>query len=322
MRKLGQLAVSRPLLFGVALIVVWSLLTAAAYPLYYLFPDGEVGQLLGEAASKAVISVGFVGLLWRLGWLETSGMSRLGDRWSWLLTSVLGIYLISVELYAFTGDASPVVATSPLGIAYLVATLPGALMEELLFRGLVLTAMLLAWGHTRQGVAGSVVLSSLLFGTTHLINLLVRPAGVVIFQAIVVSLPGILYGALVLRTRSLWPAIVVHWLTNAAVNVRIAEMASFEETNMMWLWFALLLIPTAAFSAYLLRSHRHLDTLPSRAIAQLHTRRNESDGTSLVRLWCWRRRSRTVPADGDSMGPSPTRDRRDQMWRTRFVVCH
>ena len=125
-------------------------------------------------------------------------------------------------------------------------------MKELLFRGFVLTATLLAWGHTRPGVARSVVLSSLLFGATHLLNLPVNPDSVVLFQAAVVSLPGILYGALLLRTGSLWPAILIHWLTNAAVNVKIATMANHEETVTMWMVFALLLIPTTAYSAYLL----------------------------------------------------------------------
>jgi membrane protease YdiL (CAAX protease family) len=174
------------------------------------------------------------------------------SRCEWLLISVLGVYLIATALFAFTGNFAPAVASSPPAIAEFVVTLPGALMEELLFRGLILIAMLIAWGRTPRGVAKSVVVSSLMFGATHMINVLVRPAGIVLFQALVVSLPGIVYGALLLKTRSLWPAILIHWLTNAAVNVKVVALADWQETPSMWLWHALFLIPTTVYAVYLL----------------------------------------------------------------------
>jgi membrane protease YdiL (CAAX protease family) len=168
------------------------------------------------------------------------------------LIAGLATYLLFGEIYAFTGDMSPAVASTPMGIAQFPGTLPGALLEELLYRALLLTAMLLAWGHTKRGVIKSVVLSSFLFGATHLINIILRPVGVVVLQAILVSLPGVLYAALLLKSGSLWPAIVIHWLTNAAVNIKVVGLENYQETNVMWLRFALLLIPTTAYSAYVL----------------------------------------------------------------------
>ena len=91
-----------------------------------------------------------------------------------------------------------------------------------------------------------------MFGATHMLNVLVRPAGIVIFQALVVSLPGMLYGAILLKMRSLWPAILIHWLTNAAVNVKVVELAGWHETPSMWLWRALFLIPLTVYTVYLL----------------------------------------------------------------------
>jgi membrane protease YdiL (CAAX protease family) len=189
--------------------------------------------------------------------------------------------MIFGHLYAFTGDLSPAVASSPLGIARFLATLPGALLEELLYRALLLTAMLLAWGHTKRGVIRSFVLSSALFGATHLINLMVRPTGVVVLQAILVSLPGVLYDALLLKTRSLWPAILIHWLVNAAVNVKVVGLENYQETNAMWLWLALILIPTTAYSAYVLwelptgedRTTSSENRLPTEAVATIGSTR-------------------------------------------------
>ena len=94
-------------------------------------------------------------------------------------------------------------------------------------RGLVLVAMLLAWSQTRRGLVKSVVLSSMFFGFQHLCNLMVRPPGVVLFKAVVVSLLGILYGALLLKSRSLWPVIVIHWLTNTDVNLKVTQIERY-----------------------------------------------------------------------------------------------
>ena len=85
-----------------------------------------------------------------------------------------------------------------------------------------------------------------------MLNILVRPVGIVLFQAVVTSLPGIFYAAIVLKSRSLWPAILIYWLTNAAVNIKLTGFENFYETNTMWMLFALFLIPIVAYSAYVL----------------------------------------------------------------------
>ena len=145
MRKLERFAVRKPVLFGVLMIVAWSVLSALTYPLHFLFPDNDVGLRYGDGVSKAAISVLIVLLLWRLGWLGRAGIARSVSRRDWLVISILGVYLVGTVLFAFTGSFAPVVASTPAAIAEFVVTLPGALTEELLFRGLILIAMLNAW---------------------------------------------------------------------------------------------------------------------------------------------------------------------------------
>jgi hypothetical protein len=81
---------------------------------------------------------------------------------------------------------------------------------------------------------------------------MIRPLGVVLFQAIVVSLPGILHEAMVLKSRSLWPASVIHWLTNLVVNLKLAQIENYQETNLNWILFLAVLIPTTIYSAVVL----------------------------------------------------------------------
>ena len=65
-------------------------------------------------------------------------------------------------------------------------------------------------------------------------------------------MPGILNAAIVLTRRSLWPAIIIDWLTNAAVNIKIAGFETYQETFTMWIIFAIALIPLMVISAYLI----------------------------------------------------------------------
>jgi membrane protease YdiL (CAAX protease family) len=261
MNRLKNFALNRPILFGLVLIFIYAILGALTYPAHFLFPESEVGQLYGDALSKFIIFLCFLFILWRFGWVKASRFNRLGNIHTWIIVIIILVYKIPLELYAFTGDFAIKFPNSPLAMANLVFSLQTSLVEETIFRALVFVAMILTWGETKYGQIKAVVLSSLFFGVMHMINILIRPLGVVLFQAIVVSLPGILYGALLLSRKSLWPAIALHWLTNAAVNIKLMGNDAFQETLSMWIIYAIILIPIVVYSAFLIwklpKSHRY-----------------------------------------------------------------
>jgi membrane protease YdiL (CAAX protease family) len=91
-----------------------------------------------------------------------------------------------------------------------------------------------------------------LVGVIHLLNLSVDPVDEVIIQSIVVILPGIFYAVIVLLSRSLWPAIIIHWITNAVVNIQLAENTSQQISTFDWLQYAVLLIPLMVYSVVLI----------------------------------------------------------------------
>lgn len=252
MNKFKNFALNRPILFSLVLIFVYALLGTLTYPAHFLFPESDVGQLYGDALSKFIIFLCFLLILWRFGWIKASRINRLGNILTWVIVIIILIYKIPLELYAFTGDFAIKVPNSPLAVANLVFSLQTSLVEETIFRALVFVAMISAWGETKKGQIKAIALSSLIFGIMHMFNIFIRPFGVVLFQAIVVSLPGILYATLVLSRKSLWPAIVLHWLTNAAVNIKLVGNDVFQETFSMWIIYAIILIPIVAFSIFLI----------------------------------------------------------------------
>jgi len=250
MQKFKEFALKRPFLFGLVLIVLYSILGFLTYPVHFLFPETAAGQLLGDALSKLITFLAFLLLYWRFGWVKDSGLSRFGTLPIWLVSIPLMIYKVLTWLYAFTGDLSFPISDWNMAASNLTLHLSTSLVEETMVRGLVITAMLLAWGQSKSGQFKTLVLSSMFFGMIHLFNLVARPPGVVILQAVILSLPGIFYAALVMKYNTLWPGIIMHWLTNAAVNIKLIGVENYQESLSMWLIAAAVTIPLALLGAY------------------------------------------------------------------------
>ena len=210
MTRFKNFAQKRPFLFGLVLVVLYALLTTLTYPAHFLFPETDAGQLYGDALSKFISFLVLLLIVWRFGWSKASGLANFGSGKTWLVAVIILLWMIFGKLYAFTGDFVPVFPTYPIETASLLLSLSTGFIEETLFRGLALIAMLVAWGETKQGQVKAILLSSTFFGLMHLINLAIRPPGVVIFQALIVILPGIFYAAFLLTYGSLWPAIIIH----------------------------------------------------------------------------------------------------------------
>ena len=253
MNRFKNFAQKRPFLFGLVLVVLYALLTTLTYPVHFLFAETDAGQLYGDALSKFVSFLLIVLIVWRFDWFKASGLARIGSVKMWLVAVVVLIYLIFGELYAFTGDPTLVFPSHPIETASLMLSLSTGFIEETLFRGLALIAMLVAWGNTRQGQVKAILLSSTFFGLMHLVNLAIRPPGVVIFQALIVILPGIFYAAFLLTWRSLWPVIIIHGLTNAVVNIKAITQPDYQEAFSMWVTFLVVLIPVMIYSDRLIK---------------------------------------------------------------------
>jgi len=105
------------------------------------------------------------------------------------------------------------------------------IFEEVLFRGIILNNMLNKWGDNKTGIIKSVVLSSLIFGLGHFVNLVVFPALIIrtISQIVYTSLHGILYAGIYLRSKNIWAVIILHavfdWLVLISGILRPVDSA-------------------------------------------------------------------------------------------------
>lgn len=118
-----------------------------------------------------------------------------------------------------------------------------SMFEEVAWRGVILTLFMRYYSKKK-----SIAISSIGFGFMHILNLENgRELNWVIGQIIWTAILGIFYSYIVLKTDSILPAMLVHWLSNAFVYTftRYIQINASSNTYAMYnLIFSFGLIPT------------------------------------------------------------------------------
>ncbi len=139
------------------------------------------------------------------------------------------------QVFDLTGDLPP-------GSPSLLISFP-SIFEEAVFRGIVLTVFL-----GRYSDRKAIIFSALGFGLIHLLNLasgreLVWVMGQVVWAFIL----GLFYGYVFVKTRSLLPPMIVHYLGNVFIGSLTGYMQSRASIEMQALYgiiFSLGIVPT------------------------------------------------------------------------------
>lgn len=139
------------------------------------------------------------------------------------------------QVFDLSGDLPPASAS-------LLVSFP-SVFEEAVFRGIVLTVFL-----GKVSECKAIVFSSLGFGLMHLLNLaggreLVWVLGQVVWSSIL----GLFYGYVFVRTRSLLPPMIVHYLGNVFIGSLtgyLQSRASIEMQALYGIIFSLGIVPT------------------------------------------------------------------------------
>jgi membrane protease YdiL (CAAX protease family) len=129
----------------------------------------------------------------------------------------------------------------PRSLSWLMS-LP-SIFEEVVWRGVILAAFLRAYDQPK-----AILFTALCFGLWHIITALagnppILTAGNVVWAAIL----GLFYGYITLRTGSLLPAMMVHYLGNllvSAINAYIQANASIQVVAIYGVVFTFGIIPT------------------------------------------------------------------------------
>ena len=151
---------------------------------------------LGEPVLALIVAllISFFG--WR--WSGFNGITRQEVKVCLGAMPLIIVSLLALPLVAGKASVSVIV------IALVTALLAG-FVEEGLFRGLMLRILL------PKGIWHSIILTSLLFASAHLINLAHGFSWLYIVGQMMVGLgSGILFATVRLRTGSVWPTVLLH----------------------------------------------------------------------------------------------------------------
>ncbi len=192
--------------------------------------DSFAPHLWPEIALAAVLMLVVVAL----GWIREVGLTQWPSLRGWLLTIPILLYTLFLALLPvallMAGDAPATTAAAMnwvlVGIAAFTALIVG-FFEEVLFRGVLLHGL-----RARLSAIVSVLVGAAIFGAFHLVNWVTgQPLEPTIAQALGAAGGGVLYGALVLWTGSLWPAILLHGFWDASITFLQTVIATTETVD-------------------------------------------------------------------------------------------
>lgn len=136
---------------------------------------------------------------------------------------------------------------------FVMAVLSG-FVEETLFRGLMLRALL------PTGIWRAALISAALFGGMHILNVLaVSSPAYALLQVGYAAAIGVGYAALVIRTGAIWPLILAHFLTNFAGFMATGAAGATGPVAVREIVFsAVYIVLFSAYGVYLLRANKEI----------------------------------------------------------------
>jgi membrane protease YdiL (CAAX protease family) len=100
-------------------------------------------------------------------------------------------------------------------ILFLIECFSISLFEEIVFRGILLGILLIHFKTYQFGVLKSIILSSTIFGLTHLFNIFSGMSLTdVLLQVLYTTLISIVWAIIYIRTKNIWIIILLHTLFN------------------------------------------------------------------------------------------------------------
>lgn len=211
-------ALAYSLVLILATLLVLMLRSSLEAGLSAFFGNTFTREHIISACLRLLLITGLAGFAIQKGFLPFNGLS---PRFSvsnlpLLLIAVVVILLLAYSSYPFYLEAPPLKLTL-FGIGQALV----GILEELLFRGLVLPLLIIHYAHTKRPIFNAVCLSSLLFGLVHLSGLVRNPGNIwgVANTVIFATGIGFLMACVLLRTRNILVPAFIHFLidfTNAA----------------------------------------------------------------------------------------------------------
>ncbi len=235
-KPLQQFVNSHPWLFILALVLIVEIIPIPISLLIKIVllslrvPVQPIKYLIYDLIELSLVIVAFVFLSQLRWWRQTGFMKGIGgkDVLVCLFPTLLKLF-VAYPAFLLLISGSVKISLGQLVLITIFSCLIGV-AEESIFRGLILQTLL------PKGVLRAIFLSTLIFALLHVGNLF---AGLSMGYVLVLVLNafgvGIAYAVMRVRTGSIWPAIILHSLTDFGAFVTISKYGEKQPTLLVGL---------------------------------------------------------------------------------------
>ncbi|PLL14336.1 hypothetical protein C0V75_02550 [Tabrizicola sp. TH137] len=213
----------------------------------------ELGGALGRGIDWPILAAGafILGVaLWQ-GRAEETGLRAVQHPGTLRLAWFPMLYILGGLGTAVALGLPP----ATVMIWVLINTLIVGFSEELMFRGVMLRSF-----RRRFSIWPAVLLTSLLFGAVHSLNIFTTgEVAQSLIQSCAAALSGLIFMAMRLRTGSIWPPMVLHGLWDFATftlgaSAQGGPTDATDPSIVMMVFPVLLVLPNAIYALYLMRN--------------------------------------------------------------------
>jgi membrane protease YdiL (CAAX protease family) len=142
-------------------------------------------------------------------------------------------------------------------------------VEETVFRGIILYALVRVWGTTKPRLFAAVVVQAALFGIPHVLQAFVGLSPLTALVNVANTfVSGLWLGLLVLSVGTLWPAMVLHAVSNAAIIIQGLSSPSIEPSALGYIRATLFELVLVLLGTWIILRVRRVSSLPSRALSR------------------------------------------------------
>lgn len=164
------------------------------------------------------------------------------------------LWFPAIYLVVFAGGLA-VRGVPSMSVVFFVAinTIMVGASEEIMFRGVLLRAF-----DKAMSIWPAIILTTVLFGAVHSLNgFITGQFGPALIQSVAAGLSGLVFMAILIRTGSIWPGIIYHFLWDFLIFLLVsaaAPEAAAADTGGMAMYGPILLsLPNVICAAILLR---------------------------------------------------------------------
>lgn len=175
-------------------------------------PITGVDKLLGDI----LITLFCLCIIYAIGIAQTAGFQKEG----FTKGIIYGIPFIAIGLCAaFIGNIGMNIdQLEPISVAgillFTINMLFVGINEEICMRSLILNNLILKYGKSKKEVYKAILISSVIFGVIHLVNIFFIPPVTVVVQAINAASAGVLFSVIYICSKNIWATIAIHALVD------------------------------------------------------------------------------------------------------------